>query len=143
MKGQWIGRTIGVDAQIILNIDDRGSYYSGVAYIIPDDRNTPAMAVIFKTSNKDRNFNFKAEILPINPETGFKSTWTEVEHFYPSIVFAQEAYIEGRFEKEELFLAAKTVLGIKVSAQLNRKISSIYSEINSKELTGKVIKMKL
>lgn len=138
MKGQWIGETKEIDAKVVLNIDDRGMYYSGVVYVLPVDiKSTPAMAVFFKTINKDRNFNFKAEVVPINPETGFQSKWKEIEHFYPAINFPKEVDVEGRFEfeNEDLFLNAKTTLGTEVSARIKRKASSEDSEIKSEVWT--------
>jgi hypothetical protein len=36
MKGQWIGRTFGGQVgQIIVNVDDRGDYFSGIAFTLP------------------------------------------------------------------------------------------------------------
>jgi hypothetical protein len=48
VKGQWIGRIKGdSEGQVILNIDDLGSKYGGVAFVIPDNTNMPATAGFF------------------------------------------------------------------------------------------------
>jgi hypothetical protein len=68
MKGQWIGRTTGDQiGQIIINIDDRGTHYSGVAFTTPDDNKFPTSACSFNTADKCPNFNLTAFLMPIDP----------------------------------------------------------------------------
>lgn len=47
MNGQWIGRYDGSRrGQIIVNIDERQSFFEGVASIIDDDQTAPSAVAI-------------------------------------------------------------------------------------------------
>lgn len=74
MKGQWIGRTTGGQTgQIILNIDDLGSYFSGIAFTLPDNARMPSTVSPFQTKDKSENFTFTAATIPIDPRTHLPS----------------------------------------------------------------------
>ncbi len=61
MKGQWIGRYTGdVEGQIIINIDDLGKKFGGVAFLLPDDSKMPSTAAYFQTENKSSENIVKA-----------------------------------------------------------------------------------
>ena len=68
MNGQWIGRYEGTQqGQIIVNIDERQSYFQGTATIIDDNPAVPIAVAFFRTPTKDRDFQFLASVLPLDP----------------------------------------------------------------------------
>ncbi len=64
MNGQWIGAYQGVRrGQIIVNVDERQSFFEGVASIIDDEPNVPKALAFFKTKTHHANLRGK---LPFN-----------------------------------------------------------------------------
>ncbi len=99
MKGQWIGTTTGdMVGQIIVNVDDRDSYYSGTAYLIPDNEKIMASAAIFKTKDKNNKFAFQANVYPIDPTMGLICEWAQISKHYPGVDYSKEADVEGCFD---------------------------------------------
>ena len=77
MKGQWIGNYSGSHGGlIVLNVDDRGTHFEGVAYINESNNKLPSVAAGFVTTGKEKNFCFRTNtILPINPNNGVVDSW--------------------------------------------------------------------
>lgn len=131
MKGQWIGRTKGeIEGKIIINIDDLRTYYSGVAYLFPDNKKLPTTASFFRTIDKNEIFSFKAFISPINPRNGLTCEWKDIIEFYPNITLSTEAFVSGYFEENELYLNIKTNIGTKLESKIIKK--TFTSESNLK-----------
>ena len=136
MKGQWIGRTGGdVEGQIIVNIDDLGERYGGLAFVLPDDKNLPSSAGSFMTPNKEVDTSFKAHTLPIDPRTGLTTDWAQIQSLYPAISHATEANIGARFKENELHLTAKTNLGATLTSNIIKKPFSTNSDIKGEVKT--------
>jgi hypothetical protein len=63
MNGQWIGEVTGTSSgEIIVNIDQRGSRYEGIAYTHESNAALPSSAAVFETQEaceelKGRNFD--------------------------------------------------------------------------------------
>ncbi len=76
MNGQWIGKYSGTsEGMIIVNVDDRGAYYEGAAFLHEANQTIPGAAATFKTPNKNRAFQVHTNIiLPIDPRTGLVAT---------------------------------------------------------------------
>lgn len=130
MKGQWIGTTTGdTVGEIIVNVDDRGSYYSGAAYLIPDNEKTLASAAIFKTKDKNNKFAFKANVYPIDPTTRLICEWAQISKRYPGIDHSKEAEVEGCFDDSTLEIKAKTDIRIIINAKITKKPYSKKSEL--------------
>jgi hypothetical protein len=123
MNGQWLGNYVDLDEpseklRIVVNIDERNSYYEGVAYLFPPDINlSPAIAAFFRTEGKDRNFKFRTQgILPINPSTGVICAIDEIRGIYGydnNSTLSQFADVEGRWDDDTLSLSWTTELGQK------------------------------
>ena len=66
MNGQWIGGATGGDSsgKLIVNIDNRGSHYEGVAFIHDDDPSMPISVALIQTKDLSNDFEFRAEIHP-------------------------------------------------------------------------------
>src|SRR4051812_21715111 len=108
MNGQWIGGYAGSsDGQIIVNIDERSSFYQGVAYLHSRDKSLPAVAGGFRTSNKSASFQFRTDWLyPVHPLSGLTDTWENVKHFYGGdVVVSQYADVTGSWTSEMLSLS--------------------------------------
>jgi FRG domain len=114
MKGQWIGNYGGLhEGLIVLNVDDRGTHFEGVAYINESNNKLPTVAAVFATESKDKNFSFKTStILPINPTNGVVDSWDNVKAFYASnIALSSFANVAGRWDDSSVELSWKTELG--------------------------------
>ena len=92
MNGQWLGKyTVKpVLESVMLNIDDVGTCFQGIAYVIDDDKSVPQTAVGIRTVDKARTFALKSTTLwAIHPKNGNRSDWkNEVKQFFPDFVGA-------------------------------------------------------
>lgn len=130
MKGQWIGRTTGGQVgQIIVNVDDLGDHFSGVAFTIPDDAKLPSSASFFDTKDKSSNFSFAALTSPIDPVTSLPCRWQDVQSLYPGMSHSSRADISGHFEENGLSFNAKTDLRITIESNIIKKPFSDRSDL--------------
>jgi len=60
MNRQWIGNVGGGDGtgKLIVNIDNRGSHYEGVAFICDDDPSIPISVALIQTKDLYPEFEF-------------------------------------------------------------------------------------
>lgn len=57
MNGQWLGRYAGVNpGTAIINIDNMGDHYEGIAYLHPDNKALPRSCAYFRTIDKSESF---------------------------------------------------------------------------------------
>ncbi len=130
MKEQWIGRIKGdIQGQIIINIDDLGKNYGGVAFVLPDKKELPASAAFFQTQDKKAENNLNAQIMPIDPQTSLPCLWKDIQNLYPGITHSSEAAVNIHFEGNELHLKAKTDLIPNVESNIIRKPFTTSSDI--------------
>ena len=132
MKGQWIGRYMGYsEGTIIVNVDERTSYYQGVAYLNEDNKALPNTAAFFKSKTKDRDFQFRTDlILPINPFSGNVDSWENIRKHYPENVAVSEyADVTGTWDDTALSLSWSTALGVTGSCILPRTKADRPSEL--------------
>jgi len=106
MNGQWLGTYIGSNAgDIIVNLDDRGSYFEGLAYLNDVDPKRPSLAAYLRTVDKSIQFQFTSDYLqPINPTNGMPDIWSNVERYFPGIIVPKIAQISGLLEGNLLHL---------------------------------------
>jgi hypothetical protein len=132
LKGQWIGTTTGdTEGQIIVNVDDRGSYYSGKAHLIPDNASLLASSAFFNTKDKNNKFNFNANIYPIDPRTGENCKWEQIPKSYLTGQYSKKAEVEGCFDDHTLEIKAKTDIELAIQAKIIKKPYSEKSELTS------------
>lgn len=108
MKGQWIGEYVGSSGgSIIINIDERTSYFEGVAYLNESNKSLPSTAAFFNTQDKGNKFQFRTNwISPINPSTGVTDSLENVMKFYDKeVVIPKYADITGTWDEEYLTLS--------------------------------------
>lgn len=130
MKGQWIGRTTGGQVgQIIVNVDDLGDHFSGVAFTIPDDNKLPLSAGFFDTKDKSSDFSFTALTSPIDPVTSLPCRWQDVQFRYSGMSHSSSSDISGYFGENSLSFNAKTDLGTAIESNIARKPFSDRSDL--------------
>jgi hypothetical protein len=132
MKGQWIGTYSGSNAGlIIINIDERATYFEGVAYLNESDKSLPSTAVSFKTGNKDNNFQLRTDwISPINPTTGVIDSPDKVMPFFgEGVVMPKYANITGVLTDDSLTLSWVTDIETHGSCTLPRSKAIQPSEL--------------
>ena len=137
MNGQWIGSYKGANAgTIILNIDDRGSYFEGVAYLNESNSTLPSTAAMFVTENKAHDFKFKTiALFPINPSTGFPDSWESLKASFPNVAVPHEAECYGHWDEEKLKISWKTDIETFGNAEIPRSTSDTPSEVAPKVMS--------
>ena len=114
MKGQWVGTYQGSSqGKIIVNIDERAEHFQGIAYLNESNRALPSTAVLFKTKNKDAEFQFRTDaILPIHPSLGLPGEWDNIKaHYQENVAVSKHADIEGSWGQGVLSLSWTTDIG--------------------------------
>lgn len=139
MKGQWIGTYTGSnDGQIIANIDEDSSFFKGVAYLNDSNNKLPSVAASFQTLNKDKLFNFKALLSPINPNNGTPAFWKDIaENYDPTVVIPSKADVTGSFNDETLNLSWVTDIGTQGSCSLPKSKAGTPPELPLQSLDWK------
>jgi hypothetical protein len=136
MKGQWIGEVTGGNlGQIIINIDDRGDYYSGVGSFLSKQQNMPNSVGRFRTMNKDTESTFKIYFSPINPVTGFEDLWEDVKKYYPNTVYPKEVTGSLSINENELRVKIVSDLGIQMESAIIKKPPRDESDITGEDKT--------
>jgi hypothetical protein len=132
MKGQWIGTYDGSNTGlIVVNIDERSSYFEGMAWLNESNPNMPSMAASFNTKDKGSEFKFRTNWLsPINPLTGVTDSIDIVKKsFGDEVVFPKYADVTGSWNKESLALSWKTDIGTHGSCNLPCSKATLPSEL--------------
>ena len=120
MNGQWIGKYSGTNTgEIVVNIDDFRSSYRGVAYLNESNASLPGSAALFETSDKESDFKFTAEVVPIHPHTRNIDSWENVKVFYPpNVIVPKSAEVHGTWNNEVLKLSWTTDIGTTGTCEL-------------------------
>ncbi len=131
MNGQWIGKYSGTsEGMIIVNVDDRGAYYEGAAFLHEANQTIPGAAATFKTPNKNRAFQVHTNIiLPIDPRTGLVATPDNIKSLNPDAVLSNHADVTGSWDDASLTLAWTTDAGVNGTCVLPRSRAGEPSEL--------------
>ncbi len=137
MNGQWRGKFSGsTNGEITVNIDERPSWYEGIAYLHSDDsKNIPSVAASFRTSGKDHSFKVRTNgVLPIDPFSGFPvllPIWEEriKKHYPANVTISSWADVTGSWENNDLKLSWKTDIGLEGDCTLTRLAAGQPSEL--------------
>jgi hypothetical protein len=138
MRGQWIGKAEGSnEGQIVVNVDELSSYFQGVAYLNEANILLPNVAAFFRTTDKAKEFSFRANIWPVNPQTGLSDQWENIKHLFGANVFMSKfADVVGGFGDEFLKLSWTTEAGNKGSCVLPRSKADKPSELVPESISG-------
>jgi hypothetical protein len=150
MNGQWIGNYNGTtDGRILVNIDERHSYYEGIAYLVEGDTKIPSSAAFFKTADKEKEFQFRTQvILAIDPGTLRPVSWDNIKNRYrPDMPFSQYAEVKGSWDEDSLRLSWLTDTGVEGRCVLPRSNANKPSKLPRTEETwesykGRVAKLE-
>jgi hypothetical protein len=133
MNGQWIGTYAGTrHGPIIVNVDERQSYFQGTATILDDDPAAPTSIAFFRTTTKDRDFQCRASVLPVDPQTrNVVPTWEASHQRFTGM--SQYADARGAWGTDTLKLSWTTNIGISGEATLPRSKATAASELAAVE----------
>lgn len=126
MQGQWTGAYSGSNAgHIVVNIDDRGTHYEGVTYLLESVAGLPSSAAFFRTDDKSPQFKFVTQaILPISPHSFLPEPWASVQGLFPpGTTFPDTAQVSGSFGGNTLNLSWFTNIGTHGSCALPRSMA--------------------
>jgi hypothetical protein len=135
MNGQWMGGYLGTTTgKLLINVDDCGSHFEGVAYVRPDGKALPWSGVGFRTPDKSKNFNFATRDLWIlHPQTGHPASLEEVKPFYPGgFSVSNEIVASGTWDESHLEISWHTDIGLSGSADLPRSRVTEPSELEAR-----------
>jgi hypothetical protein len=136
MNGQWIGNATGGDGtgKLIVNIDNHGSHYEGVAFIHDDDPSMPISVARIQTKDLSNDFEFRAEIHPIDPDSEQPVNWELLKERYPSVDgFSRYADVKGSVKADALTVSWMTNLEIGGHAVLPRSQADQLSQLTAQE----------
>lgn len=133
MNGQWIGEFSGsTTGSLIVNIDDRSTYYQGVAYI-RKNAGTPsvAAAALFRTVDKSNPCRFRTGLIaPIDPGLGAPVLRDAfVQRYQADLRLANFADVVAEWNNQSLKLTWVADDGLTGEATLPRSKASLESEL--------------
>jgi hypothetical protein len=133
--GQWAGTYTGTsDGTLLINVDDRGAYFEGVAYLTPHDPEAPIITgALFRTETKDREIQFSTQnIWTIDRRTGNLMEPARIEEISNAGVrFSNRADVKGQWDEHHLALSWQTDIGVSGSAELPRSRADQPSELDA------------
>ncbi len=117
MNGQWIGNYTGTNnGYIIVNIDDRGDHFEGVAYLFEDaphlklalpDNKTLIFVTNFLINGKTNPFEFQTQQLEIISDV----VRDNIKKIYPNFRISENAQVKGSWDDDELTINWETDIG--------------------------------
>ncbi len=134
MRGQWIGKCTGTNnGHIIVNVDDRVSYFQGVAYLTDDNTSLPRIGCSFRTRDKDASFSVVTDALWVfHPYTANPASWDEVRKLYPSeVIIPKSVNLTGQWDERTLTLNWQTDIGTSGICELPRSRSDQSSDLKA------------
>ncbi len=120
----------------MINIDEVDDHFEGVAYLHPEDRGVPGTVAFFKTANKSSEHTIAADTVPIDPRTGFQTSWDAIRSLYPEgVTHSEKAKTHIRQEGNSLFVGGNTDTGVDFSAELERPDQKTGSKISGQSMS--------
>jgi hypothetical protein len=122
MKGQWTGSYTGTSSgTMVVNVDERPTFYQGTAYLIDSQPALPASSATFRTHDKRSTFRFRTETMsPIDPSTGALYQWDNIRERFPGVNFSKYGDVEGSYTDDTLALQWTTDAGVKGACTLHK-----------------------
>lgn len=137
MRGQWLGSYSGnTTGKIMINIDDLHDHYEGVAYLHPDQNGIPSTVAYFTTEDRGSEHSLTAYTFPIDPRTGFQTTWEEIKGLYPEgVAHSRGAKTQVKQTDNCLTVSRTTDIGVVFSAELARPDQKSESKISGQKMS--------
>jgi len=159
MRGQWLGiytggnkaRSVISDGKIMINIDEVGDHFEGVAYLHPTDRNRFFSTIAyFSTQNKNTSQTTNASIFPIHPHTGFQCTWVDIKNYAKELgsdleegTYTSNADVNLRVQHNKLHINAVSAIGDTLTAVLDKSSGIAKSKIEGQKMSWDEFKSNL
>lgn len=130
MNGQWAGRYAGTNSGLlVIDLDDMGTHYQGIACAYDDDLSFPSTFVFIKTRDKTASVKDWFELQPIHPYTGLPSKWAEVKKLFQSeVIFPEYADVELDVIDDIMRISWNSNIGTSGSTSIERTKASNSSE---------------
>jgi hypothetical protein len=105
--GKFDGSTGG--GSTLVNIDERETFYQGIAYTHPNNPALPSSAAFFRTKDKDLKGELRTDaLLPLDPLTKNVTSWEAVKDKYAKdIIFSKYADVTISCDSATLTLSWK------------------------------------
>lgn len=135
MNGQWCGEYSGTnEGYAIVDIDDMGDHYEGVARLDDNDGNLPATFAFISTQDKAATATPEVFLAPIDRQTGLARPWDEIKDSYPGVVFSSKVTAKVEYTEQSLVVEWETDIGSKGRAVLPRSQSDLPSTYPATEM---------
>src|SRR5258708_13130391 len=94
MNGHWYGLYSGSNTgQIVIEIDDRGEYFDGSAYVYSPSG--PGLFAYIKTIDKSDRATLKSPLAPFYPRSRYFTDWKRVVNQFPNnTIIPNEAEVD-------------------------------------------------
>lgn len=137
MRGQWLGKYSGsTTGRIMINIDEVDDHFEGVAYLHPEENGLPGTVAYFATEDKSLEHSVTAFAAPIDPRSGFQTSWDEIKALYPEgMAHSQQARTQIRQVGNSLNIDGTTDIGVTFSAELTRPDQKTGSKISGQVMS--------
>jgi len=135
VRGQWLGKYDGsATGQMMINIDEIDDCFAGVAYMQPDSH-IPGTIVYLQTKNKGAEHSATAYTFPIDPRTGFQTSWNEIKALYPDgTSHSTTARVNLKASADMLSIDAVSDIGVIVRAKLTRSSLDSESKVKGRQM---------
>jgi hypothetical protein len=137
MNGQWMGGYTGTGTgRLLINVDDCGSHFEGVAYVSPDGNDIPRSGVSFRTTDKNRDFQLVTrDFWALHPLTGDPVAPEELKNFYPAgFSVANQIEVAGRWDESHLGVSWRSDIGSSGHSDLPRSRATQPSELQARPM---------
>ncbi len=126
MDRRYAGTNSGL---LVIDIDDVGTHYEGIACAYDDNPSFPGTCVFIKTIDKQNSFQNRLDLLPIDPHTGEPTTWDKIASLFESnVVVPDYADVSLNFSGDSLSIIWKTNINTSGSAEIKRTKASTPTE---------------
>jgi hypothetical protein len=121
MHGQWMGGFKGAgEGAAIVELDDVGGRYEGVAFAYPREANLPSLFATVSTPGKEDKFDLRLKTEAIEFPRGMIVPWDSIKERYPGVTV--EPFLDTSWERQDdkLSIRWKTPSGAPGEANLFR-----------------------
>ena len=137
MRGQWLGEYSGnTTGRIMINIDEVRDHFEGVPYLHPNESGIPGTVAYFATEDKKSEQTVTAFTAPIDPRTGFQTSWDKIQDLYPEdVTHSEKATTLISQVGNSLTVVGETDIGVTFSGELKRPDQRAGSKITGKSMS--------